>query len=56
MKFVDDDDTNSDWSPLNGTKRFGKETGELEMKGRIKTIQNIALSKSVRAVGRVVET
>ena len=51
----DDDDTNYRWCALNGPLVFGKELGELEIRGKIVTIQTTAQLSSGRILERVLE-
>ena len=54
-KHEGDYDINHSWSTGNSIQELGKETRELKIRGRIKTIQIAALLKPARILRRVLD-
>ena len=56
MEHVGDGDTNSNWCTRYRHQRICTRTGDLEIRGRVETIQSTALLRSAKIVRRFPET
>ena len=56
VEHENDSDTNCGWCTWNGPQRQKRGLKELEIEGRIETIQAIELLRSARILRRVLET